>query len=1335
MSAALIIVPALAGPIEEDGSTATASGNHPHGILSGRDFPTPPITTLRITDVYGDIEPDWFYGSPGENPGVRLTHQGRDGANGRNFPLYGEDGGNGVGGLGLTIDFIGPWYDAGGWNQEGGIWTQLWFNHGIVSQSVGGDGGNGGEGYGAVYTPGGDGGDGGSGGAVSVNVRLPADNWNGLSTSGKGAQGVFALSLGGDGGDGGDGYGVGVALGGDGGRGGNGGAVDLAINFGVGTGGDQANALLAQSLGGESGYGGAGGGLFGGGGAGSDSGKGGPVNVTTSDAGIGTYGKESHGILAQSIGGFARGAGTGGGVIAWGGSGASSGDGGGATVTNHGPIDTRGAGSHAIFGQSIGGGGGNAGIGGGVLAFGGSGSAGGDGKTVTIRNHGRLRTHADNAVGIIAQSIGGGGGAGEGAGGLVSLGGSGTSNGDGGVVAVANAASIQTTGDYSGSIFAQSLGGGGGRARASGTALLSFGGDGSAGGSGGAVTVDNTGPLETSGLDSSAIFAQSLGGGGGAGGSVKGLGIINIIYGGASSTGGQGGPVTVHSGQSPVSTAGDFSRAIHAQSLGGGGGSGGNVHSYVGGPQVSVTEVFGGRGGGGGAGDRVEVGSGSPISTAGRHAHGLYAQSVGGGGGAGGSTIAWSATLGDIIDYAPSLSIAFSIGGSGGQGGNGGVVALGSTGDVSTAGFRSYGVLAQSVGGGGGDGGNSTASTLAFDAFALSLALGGAGSQGGSGNAVSVTRSGDLTTAGDLAFGVLAQSVGGGGGAGGNTTTLTVDAGIIPHLDDLLIVPDYAGSLSVGGDSGGGGGGGTVDITSAGPIATQGRFAHAILAQSVGGGGGSGGEATTINVSAGVNLLEVTHALNANNDYVLGGRGGAGGDGSSVTVGNDGDIVTGGDFANGLLAQSVGGGGGTNGASIRDEYSVINPLGSSMVLRGGSGASGSGGEVTVENSAEIATGGAFSHGILAQSVGGGGGFAAIIEAMGISSLALGPGARGVSAQNTGSGVGFAGSAGGSGSAGAVRVTHTGSITTFGEKSHGILAQSAAGTGAAGPITVTLASRVTATGADSDAIHAQSVGGSGQGNIAIHNGGTLRGGSGAGAGVRIDGGADNTLINAAGGHISALSGRALVASGGNDAVLNQGTVIGTVELGGGTNAFLNASGARLDAGLTVDLGVGNALSNEGILSPGGRGTVLGTTLIGDLAQSGLGTLEIDVGGFSPGLFDTIDVTGTLTGGTDSAGSLPPGGLVQFSLLAGYDIWTDLAPGRSLALRFLEVAGNPAPLSASLFSYEFLGMPSGVQVDVLVRDGGLYLAASPVPLPAAAWLFAAALAGLGAARRQS
>ena len=77
-----------------------------------------------------------------------------------------------------------------------------------------------------------------------------------------------------------------------------------------------------------------------------------------------------------------------------------------------------------------------------------------------------------------------------------------------------------------------------------------------------------------------------------------------------------------------------------------------------------------------------------------------------------------------------------------------------------------------------------------------------------------------------------------------------------------------------------------------------------------------------------------------------------------------GNIATEGNFANGIVAQSIGGGGGTNGSRIVDEYGLVNPLGTSTTtLRGRSSASGDGGAVTVENSANITTQGGFAHGI------------------------------------------------------------------------------------------------------------------------------------------------------------------------------------------------------------------------------------------------------------------------------------------------------------------------------------------------------------------------------------
>lgn len=88
--------------------------------------------------------------------------------------------------------------------------------------------------------------------------------------------------------------------------------------------------------------------------------------------------------------------------------------------------------------------------------------------------------------------------------------------------------------------------------------------------------------------------------------------------------------------------------------------------------------------------------------------------------------------------------------------------------------------------------------------------------------------------------------------------------------------------------------------------------------------------------------------------------------------------------------------------------------------------------------------------------------------------------------------------------------------------------------------------VAATGKDSSAIFLQSgvqrSDGSMDprrtgGNITVHHDGVLRGGSGTGAAIRIDGGHDNLIDISAGSMVSAASGTAIVTSFGNDTVRN------------------------------------------------------------------------------------------------------------------------------------------------------------------------------------------------------
>jgi hypothetical protein len=81
------------------------------------------------------------------------------------------------------------------------------------------------------------------------------------------------------------------------------------------------------------------------------------------------------------------------------------------------------------------------------------------------------------------------------------------------------------------------------------------------------------------GLQSDGIVAQSIGGGGGTGGDASGTGAgINMTIGGSAGAGGNGGNVMVSSGPGDlVSTTGDHSVGLMLQSIGGGsGGTAGN---------------------------------------------------------------------------------------------------------------------------------------------------------------------------------------------------------------------------------------------------------------------------------------------------------------------------------------------------------------------------------------------------------------------------------------------------------------------------------------------------------------------------------------------------------------------------------------------------------------------------------------------------------------------------------------------------------------------------------------------------------------------------------------
>ncbi len=1245
---------------------------------------------------------------------------------------------------------------------------------GVQAISTAGSGGNGGSGAGLVVSSGGAGGTGGSfdyWNSANSNIVTVTNNGATITTSGTGSNGINAQTYGGFGGNGGGGAQAEFDnQGGNAGYGGQAGNV-LVTNLGtITTQGDQSNGILAAATGGGGATGGSA--TSGGtgiiytasvGGSGSGGGDGATVTVVNSGSLV-TTGSSALGIFAQSVGG---GGGIGGAAtaslftigpaiaVAIGGSGGQGGNGGDVTVTNSGTISTQGFDSPGILALSVGGGGGTGGqsssqpisLGMGDIpsvtvgiSTGGSGGTGGTGGTVSIANSGAITTTTSQSAAIAAYSIGGGGGTGANATTqaytagtsaqqvsiTVTNGGSGGTGGEGGTVTVTNTGALTTSGFASDGIYAVSVGGGGGNGGI-GTSVtdtlaltiagfsvpLTYGGDtyainitvggsGGSGNTGNTVTVTNSGTITTQDVDSRGILAQSIGGGGGVA---------------AAGTGTSAGDTTV------------------VMSVGGNGGSGGN------GGAVSVLNTATGQ-----------------ILTMADGGHGIYAQSVGGGGGLGGTSSA--ETGGDgmsdlendlkvnfikavIQKYLPdfaekfkiepewpdiSQSVNLSIGGSGGAAGNGGTVNVTNNGLIQTGGDVAFGIFAQSIGGGGGSGG---ASTVAGGNVANSnLGVGGSAGATGDGGTVAVTNSGKIITTGNASFGIVGQSGGGGGGVGALATAAATDTITVSHtIGGTSAVNANSGNSSAVGVTGDGG---SVTITNLGSVTTSGAEAHGIVAQSIGAGGGillinpqsaaQGSNDAEVNsalqelatdlANAGVDLQQLQQLYqqaisdaSANFSLTISGSANSSGVGGGVLVDHAGAISTSGAGAIGILVQSIGGGGGlaADGAGLAIPSTVTGSLG---------GGSGNGGAVTVTlgSGSSIATTGTGAVGILAQSIGGGGGYTGALDASGATWSTF------LANSTLGSGVG-----------GLVSITMesgaTGmSITTSGANAHGIFAQSLSGGGGvvagsdgivipsvsgnatragtgpsttSGGVVINLTGEILTTGANSVAIFAQSgvQGTTGAisngyngwqdngrfnlentvydgGNIYINFTGTLLGGSGTGAAIQLDGGGSNQINIGAGSFVSALSGTALRASSGTSLLVeNAGTISGNVDFSANASSmFTNLSSGVFNSGASVLLTGTAMLVNRGVLSPGGVGTIASTQLTGKLDNLSEGVLLVDVNALASTTSDYISVSGW----TDLQGYIQP------------HVITNLLPGAYTILGTGEFIGMTATAQLPAFS---------------------------------------------------
>ncbi len=1144
---------------------------------------------------------------------------------------------------------------------------------GMTALSVGGGGGHSGitlSGSLASQTSvetslGGSGGSGGSGG----EVRLTSGD--AISTQGSSSAAITAQSVGGGGGNahltgsfsGASSGSLNASVGGRGGVAGDGGEVMVSAGGDLDTKGHNAPGISAMSIGGGGGDSGVtvSGALSSGtgigvsvGGDGGASGAGGAVTVTSTSK-ITTEGNHAVGIRAKSIARAGGNAGTvvtgtvisGGTVgVSVGGSGGQGGNSATATVTSSGDITTSGAYASAITAQSIAGGGGSAkgtvtasglSLGNVSATIGGDGGSGGTAAMVTVDSSALLKTGTHHGFGILAQSQGGAGG-------------------DGGFAAEGSF----TAGEVSGELG------------------VTIGGSGGAGGRAGRVMVTAQDRIETEDFGAIGILAQSIGGNGGNGGNVytgnlnfssDGSAQVDVDVGGSGGSGAIAQEVTINNAAA-ISTAGFLAEGILAQSIGGNGGNGGNSYSVVGGISASATANVqidvGGGGGNGARADQVMINNSGTVTTSRGGATAVRAQSIGGGGGRAGSAANINLRLPANTPAGTSVNanIGLQVGGDGGNGNDGGQVSIINSGQITTQGSSAKGLVAHSVGGGGGDGGPASSYALSF-AGACTLAgatgvyncssatngaqttqiratltavIGGSGAGGGDGGAVEIRNQASITTEGDVAHAIVAQSHGGGGGnaaegdlgLAGWTTNATAES--IARLGDVFTtLPSLTNiSVAVGGSGGAAGDGGAVNLINLAQLNTRGDHAFAIHAQSVGGGGGNGGAG-----SSGLWSLAT-----------VGGRGGGGGDGGTVEV-ESAFISTTGDGAVGIFAQSVGGGGGTAGnveEAFIASWADLN-IGVGVGVQEAAGAGGDGADVTV-SSGPITTTGEAAHAVVLQSVGGSGGVAGIsgvLEGFNVNS--------------------FAGSSGDSGDGGAIAMVNDQPISTSGKRAHGIVAQSVSGSGASdssGQISIGVADDIRASGEEARAILAQSASGDGQNNtilITILEGATVMTAANGAETIGLFDGRDNRIVNdgsllqaggtAAGGYVIRTNGTAALTVTNNGllegSVLAELTPSGSAPGSGPSTTDLqgitidNAQGATFGLGSEVNLGGAQGrLDNAGTISAGGIGAIGTSNLSGIVSQGTSGTTLVDFDFAGGNDLITIDASGA----NSFAGSVSP-----------------------------------------------------------------------------------------------
>ena len=228
--------------------------------------------------------------------------------------------------------------------------------------------------------------------------------------------------------------------------------------------------------------------------------------------------------------------------------------------------------------------------------------------------------------------------------------------------------------------------------------------------------------------------------------------------------------------------------------------------------------------------------------------------------------------------------------------------------------------------------------------------------------------------------------------------------------------------------------------------------------------------------------------------------------------------------------------------------------------------------------------------------------------------------------------------------GDVAVVSTGNIRTTGDASDGINVVSTNGMAA-----VVNSGDISATGVGSAGIYA-----AGDTGSVVMNFGKVVGGPCC-AGVMQYSANATTLLNW--GTITAgLADFAIESYGASNTVENFGTVTGDVSLTGGPSAFNNHAGALFNSGASVQAGL---VTNDGVIAPGGRGTIETTALGDDFVQTGTGVFAVDVDAVA-GTSDKIIVSDTaaLAGKVAvSLLSIPPTAAQTFTILTSGSGTTD------------------------------------------------------------------------------